>query len=728
MFALAHIRQANLFVRLMASTVILTFSTLILSPAVMAAKAELEQPKAQQLSQSTAASEQAQLSQLVLQVQSLYKTIQQQRADNQDSEAGLNQLGALLTQAQTLDEAVSEQFAQEKQWLQDKKLSDTLMGRHQQQWQHYRQEMDHFIRNLEQVVSAKDNQLEQKITQALKHLANKQLKKSHQPFDPKQLPHRNLQAPENNKPKTSKQQFISAGLYNTPLIRLAALGDFTFDQLPGASDPAYLAESDEIVLSETIKAKALELNYDPVKIYHYVLNNIEWQPTWGAMQAADLTLSARRGNAMDISSLLIALLRASKIPARYVHGSIDVPKEQFNNWVGNFTNLNAGMTYAASGGIPITPVNVNGVFTNVRTEHIWVEAAIDFHPSRGAQNKDADRWVAMDPSFKQYDYLQGLDVAQIAEINPEQVAQDFIASGTVNEQEGYVQGLDSQILSDLQAQVKTKLTNHIETMDNPTVGDVIGGRKTIIKNHPTLPGSPANKIKVVGARYDKLPTRLQHRLTFAMSKDDIDYGGGETFAYARLNNQQVTLSFKPASAGDEAALAALLPEGEITDVNQLPGSISSSIYVTPELKLNGDTVLTGLSLPLGAEVGFAFKITMPTHGSRTNYSPVIAGSYLAIATVGGNVSPDKLQTLKARVEETKLKLESNDQAQLASLTREALLGDLFYAGTLGYFAEYNALAHISNLQSKTYSSLMPSYGTYGYEPNVSYFFGIPRVD
>ena len=729
MFTLANIRHANLFVRLIASTVILTFSTLILSPTVMAAKADLKNK--QQQSQTKSASEQAQLSQLVVQAKELYLKLQQQVANNQDNKQqdiseNLNQLSTHYQQALNLDETVSQQFEAEKQWLEDKNLSPKLKKRQQKQWKHYRREMDSFIKYLEKVLDANDKQLEKKLKQALKHLDKKKLKKSQQPFDPNNLPHRNLQKPKNNQPKTDKQQFIDAGLYHSPLTQVAALGDFTYDKLPEADNPAYLAASDEIILSDAIKAKAMQLNYDPVKIYHYVLNEIEWQPTWGAIQDADLTLSAQRGNAMDISSLLLALLRASKIPARYVHGSIDIEKERFNNWVGNFQDINAGMTFAASGCIPLAPVTVDGVFTKIRMEHIWVEAAIDFHPSRGAKNKAADSWVEMDASFKQYEYLQGLDVETIAEINPEQIATDFINSGTINEDESYVQGLNSDIITNLQEQVKTKLTTHIDGMDNPTVGDVIGGRKTIIKNYPVLPRSLSNKIIVEGARYDKLPGQLQHRLTIAMSQQDIDLGGGKSFAFAQLNNQQVTLSFKPATTEDEAALNALLPEGEITDASQLPARISSNIHVIPELKLNGETVLSGNSMPLGEEIDLSYKMTMPTYGSFKKYSPVTAGSYLAITTVGGNVSPDKLQSLKAKVEQTKGKLESNDQAQLASITREDILGDLFYAGALGYFAEFNALSHVSNLQSNTYSSLLPSFGTYGYEPEVSYFFGLPR--
>ncbi|WP_459870237.1 hypothetical protein, partial [Endothiovibrio diazotrophicus] len=59
-----------------------------------------------------------------------------------------------------------------------------------------------------------------------------------------------------------------------------------------------------------------------------------------------------------------------------------------------------------------------------------------------------------------------------------------------------------------------------------------------------------------------------------------------------------------------------------------------------------------------------------------------------------------------------------DQTQLAALTREDILGDMFYAGTLGYFAESQGLAHVMTLQQKAHMQQLPSGGTYGYVPQV----------
>jgi transglutaminase-like putative cysteine protease len=266
-----------------------------------------------------------------------------------------------------------------------------------------------------------------------------------------------------------------------------------------------------VTLSPAIEAKAAELNHDPVAIYRWVRNNVEWQPTWGAIQDADLTLSAKRGNAMDISSLLIALLRASGIPSRYVHGAIEVPTTEFKNWAGGFADSGAAADFAASGGIPIANVVSGGQITKHQLEHVWVEAAIDFHPSRGAKNRDADSWVAMDASYKQYNYLEGLDAVAISGIDPEQLAQNFINSGTVNSAESWVSGFDPAILEAAQTQAQSALEDYIANhLPDPTVGDVIGGRQTIVQEYPVLPSALPNRVIAVGVnqrcsfRYSRL--------------------------------------------------------------------------------------------------------------------------------------------------------------------------------------------------------------------------------
>lgn len=64
---------------------------------------------------------------------------------------------------------------------------------------------------------------------------------------------------------------------------------------------------------------------------------------------------------------------------------------------------------------------------------------------------------------------------------------------------------------------------------------------------------------------------------------------------------------------------------------------------------------------------------------------------------------------------------------MASLNREDVLGDMFQAGTLGYWGEYIALAYVAGLPQGVKHNLAAGFGSLGYEPNVSYFFGFPRA-
>jgi len=111
-----------------------------------------------------------------------------------------------------------------------------------------------------------------------------------------------------------------------------------------------------------------------------------------------------------------------------------------------------------------------------------------------------------------------------------------------------------------------------------------------------------------------------------------------------------------------------------------------------------------------------------------NTAPVAhAGAYLSVAVVGGSVSPQILTDLQTKVAETQATLETNDASLIGALTREDLLGDLFYAGTLGYYAQYTALARLMGQQQNAQHYLAAGYGTFGYESNVDYFFGVPRA-
>ncbi|MHB1142348.1 MAG: transglutaminase-like domain-containing protein [Sulfuricaulis sp.] len=725
---LGHLRRARLFLKATTVVVTVAFLGLYLQPLALAARL----PSAAASSVKTPPTSEEMLSRALEDIEDQLTQLETKLDRRVDAAAEKAGLKTMRQELDALDKQARVNFDAIERHLKDKKLPQAILDRHTEAVRTYRSEMAVLKSNLDSLEIAKDDtERKTRAQKAREHLKLKNTKKARPKFDPNDMPNKSLQPNRKNTPKLKPSDFVRAGLISNPAVKLAALGDFTFDKLPGASDPAYLAATAEVTLTPAIQAKAQELGHNPVKIYHWVRNNIEWLPTWGATQDADVTLGSQRGNAMDIASLLIALLRASGIPARYVHGTIEMPEDKFRNWAGGFTSITAAADYAASGGIPVTTVISGGKITKVQLEHIWVEAAIDFHPSRGAVNKSADSWIQLDPSFKQYQDLQGLDVVAITGIDPNTVAQSFASSGTVNEQEGWVSGLNPAVLQNAQAQAQTVLQTYItNNLPNATVTDIIGGRRIITQTNSVLSSAMPYRSVVVGARYGAIPAALQHTMTFAFGTDLLgEQINPVIFPWPKFNNHKVTLSFKPATAADEQTLASLLPSGQITDLSQLPSSIPSYLIdVIPEVAVDGQVVGQGNTMRLGEILNFYYGIDRVNgQGSHSYTYPVVAGSYLSVAVVGGSVSPMVLNNLRAKLIDTQTKLASDDAALIGALNREDILGDMFQAGTLGYFGQYLALSHIASQPQKARHELPSAYGTLGYEPNVQTLFGFPRA-
>jgi hypothetical protein len=133
---------------------------------------------------------------------------------------------------------------------------------------------------------------------------------------------------------------------------------------------ADLAETIEVKFTPAIQAKAAELNHNPTKIYNWVRNNIEYVPTYGSIKGADYCLQTKQCNDFDTASLLIALLRASGIHARYVYGTVEIPIEKMKNWLGGFTDSMEALRSLASARIPVKGMVEGGEVRYVRKEHV----------------------------------------------------------------------------------------------------------------------------------------------------------------------------------------------------------------------------------------------------------------------------------------------------------------------------------------------------------------------
>lgn len=574
---------------------------------------------------------------------------------------------------------------------------------------------------------------------------NQQFSRSQEPFDPNApLPFGPGEPAKAREPSTTLDPVsaMQSPVQRTTERLMSAVGDTLIAPAhaafvpPGAAD---LGESEEITLSPAIRAKATELHNNPVEIYNWVRNSVEWIPTYGSLQDADATLASQRGNAFAISSLLIALLRAAGIQARYAYGVIEVPIAQAQNWVGGTTNPGAALSVLYQGGIPNAGVVEGGRISAVRMEHIWVEAYVDFVPSRGAKNVAPDTWVSLDASYKQYDYTAGYGLAQNVPFDAEGLINDLQASATSNATEGWVQNVDQAVIQQRFEQYKAQVETYINNQNpDATVGEVLGTRKPIVFAPMQLAAGLPYALQGVTARYSEIPAPLRHGYRLTLSeKTPLAQTTGATVLDVSVPMSVVTrktlaLSFVPATQADEDLLLSYVPNNGSALPTELPGYL---IDMKAQITLDGEVVAEGGSFPMGTELSITHYFQDPARDVRPVSSDIIAGEYHAIGVDGGQINVNLLSKTKAQLEQAKTELEAI-KAQLeanqtptisAFLTKHTLTGNLLQTGILGYFALNDALDQVDAKGVGVVTQRLPSFGAFATSLEPQYLFGsIPR--
>ena len=209
-----------------------------------------------------------------------------------------------------------------------------------------------------------------------------------------------------------------------------------------------------------IVAKAAELG-SPLRIYKFVRNEIAYEPYYGSKKGALGTLWSGVGNDFDHASLLIALLRARGIQARYVVGVVDVDVDQLMQWAGvrdpaaavGIFKLHYCLnrdTLAACGASPkrfevVDDPQTPGVPASVRMEHAWVEARLSAADRGLALGGSASDWLALDSSWKQKQYSEPIDLP----IGNEVVAGGCAPQDLCFDYDAYYASVDPRLASEI---------------------------------------------------------------------------------------------------------------------------------------------------------------------------------------------------------------------------------------------------------------------------------------
>ena len=505
----------------------------------------------------------------------------------------------------------------------------------------------------------------------------------------------------------------------------------------GSGASSYLGTSDEIQFTPAIQALAAQLNNNPVAIFNWVHDNIDYVPSYGSIQGADLTLQSRHGNSFDINSLLIALLRAAQIPARYVYGSIQVPVAQAQNWFGGVASPDAAQALLSQGGVPNSALTQGGVTAAIQLEHVWVEAYVANDPSRGVKSLGGFGWVPLDASFKHYNDVAGMGLAQGVNSGAYGLDSALSNSANVNAQTGAISGLNSAAIQSALSSYQSQVNQFISAHDaNATVGEVLGTRSIVPSAADVLPSGLPYHVLSAGAPLDALPDNLRFKFQMSLYTAPADTSQPGLVSYASslpaLGAGRLTLSFTPATADDETALQSYFPQphadGSPIAASEYPSTIPGYlIHVLPQILLNGQAVSTAPAsgaVELGTAMSLYTGLLDPSSGAWDNApaAGVVAGEYEALAVDGAGIGATQLNTVAQRLAATQAALLAK---QYSSLTLDQVSGDLLYNTALGYFALGDAYASLYERASGVAAARLPSYARAVVETTAQFQNGVP---
>ncbi|NQD36438.1 type IV secretion protein Rhs [Permianibacter sp. IMCC34836] len=337
----------------------------------------------------------------------------------------------------------------------------------------------------------------------------------------------------------------------------------------------------EASLTPEIRALAETLEFSPVAIYRYVTNEIRFEPYYGSLKGAQGVLTSRAGNATDQASLLIALLRASNFPARYVKGVVSFDNDaRLKNWVGAKSFV-AVANVLAQGRIP---VSLSG--NTVQFTHVWVEACVPYGNYRGlGSDQQGYRWMPLDSSFKLAEYQPGVNAA---------AAFDFTGYMSQRRNETPAEWYEKTVLG-----IARTLPPYYA---NSSISDVAYAGRLLPVRVDVLPASLpftvagfTNWDTGLTAEVAKLPEKHRYKLAIDVrSSSNAALVNAVTLTLPESVLSRTTLSFKGATASDQTALNNWRNDGN-------PDSSSPcTVNVVPSIKVDETekTTTTGTSVGL----------------------------------------------------------------------------------------------------------------------------------
>ena len=248
---------------------------------------------------------------------------------------------------------------------------------------------------------------------------------------------------------------------------------------------AVVASATGLSNSKEIIELARALNHDPLLIYKFVHDHIDYTPYYGLMKGATYTYLSGSGNDFDQAALLVALLRESGYSdVSFVHGYLTIPGEQLINWMGldsSTVTVPADQLLdkiLSNASIPFENIQSDGT---VEIDRVWVKLTVNGNE------------YLLDPSFKQHTFLPA-QFSLPASYDPSAFVSGA-TNGAVSAQYSSGASASSSItnlnISNIDNQLSDYVEETITSLQNSSSGmdadELLGGKKIISATDTSLP-------------------------------------------------------------------------------------------------------------------------------------------------------------------------------------------------------------------------------------------------
>lgn len=382
---------------------------------------------------------------------------------------------------------------------------------------------------------------------------------------------------------------VDLGGQNKGIEPLVAL---TGDKKAGRTQAAALA-APAPPIPAAVAELARALKYDPVLIYEFIHNNIEYLPVWGMLKGSEGTITDGVGTSFDIAQLTADLINADPAhgaTATLVRGTISMPATTAASWLGLNGMNGCPIAYTfSSGGIPVSYTSTNapkctGTINFTSIGHVWVKVVI------------GGTTYEIDPSFKTHTQTAAtVDLPAVTGYS----RSSFLAAActSCNTNPNIVTTLNrASILNAANGQSYPKfarnLLSYLQANNIHDLKKVIGGTKI----DPIYPSSlPAS-----------LPYTVASRIADPFTIDgtwkasiQVSLAGAtpQLFSSDYIYGKRLTVTFN--------------------DSNQ------------PQLNVEGSVVATGSAVPSGTTTTVKLSMCLPLSGINCSDNSVNANGYAA---------------------------------------------------------------------------------------------------